>query len=463
MLLLFCITIRNGDFMKQNDFENAPMLRLVMGLAIPSMIAQLVNILYSIVDRMFVGQIDKVGNLCLGAVGICGPIVTLLSSFGTLVGIGGSIWLSISLGQKDEKKARQILFNSFIMLVIISLGLTFLFILFKKHLIYWFGGSDALFPYANTYLTIYTLGTFFALMSIGLNYFLTSQGYSTIAMVSVCVGAITNIVFDLVFIKILEIGVAGAAVGTVIAQVLSCFFEIFFLRYKSKIQLHKENLSFEMMKRIATLGFSPFLINASDSVILIVMNGMLQKYGGNMGDVYISAVTIAQSYFLLITGPLLGISSGTQPIYAYHFGAKNLEKIRQAFKIILTFGFLFCLAMFIVSMCFSNVFVSLFTSDKLTMPIASRAIKIFCLGILLMSIQYVLVDGITALSHVKLSLFLSLNRKIMYFLCTLFLPMFFGISNIFYAQPIADVYASIVTMFCFIKIIPSYLKSHGVQ
>ena len=462
MLLLFCITIRNGDFMRQNDFENTPMLKLVMGLAIPSMIAQLVNILYSIVDRMFVGQIENVGNLCLGAVGICGPIVTLLSSFGTLVGIGGSIWLSISLGQKDEKKASQILFNSFIMLVVVSLGLTFLFILLKNHLIYWFGGSDALFPYANTYLTIYTLGTFFALMSIGLNYFLTSQGYSTIAMTSVCVGAVTNIV-DLVFIKILKIGVSGAAIGTVIAQLLSCMFEIFFLRCKSKIQLGKDELSMDMMKHIAKLGFSPFLINASDSVILIVMNGMLQKYGGNMGDVYISAITVAQSYFLLITGPLLGISSGTQPIYAYHFGARNLAKIKQAFKIILSFGFLFCLFMFIVSMCFSNVFVSLFTNDEITMPIASRAIQIFCLGILLMSIQYVLVDGITALSHVKLSLFLSLNRKIMYFLCTLFLPMFFGISNIFYAQPIADVYASIVTMFCFIKIIPSYLKSYGVQ
>lgn len=449
--------------MKQNDFEHTRMLKLVFSLAIPSMIAQLVNILYSIVDRMFVGQIEHVGNICLAAVGICGPIVTLLSSFGTLVGIGGSIWLSICLGQKNEKKAHQILWNSFVMLLILSIGLTFLFVLLRRHLIYWFGGSDTLFPYANTYLTIYTLGTFFALMSIGLNYFLTSQGYSTIAMISVCVGACTNILFDFLFIKVLKIGVSGAAIGTVIAQILSCVFEIFFLRYRSKIRLGKDELSIDMMKHISKLGFSPFLINATDSVILIVMNGMLQKYGGNMGDVYISAITVAQSYFLLITGPLLGISSGTQPIYAYHFGARNLKKIKEAFKIILSFGFLFCLFMFIVSMCFSNVFVSLFTTDALTMPIASRAIRIFCLGILLMSIQYVLVDGITALSHVKLSLFLSLNRKIVYFICTLVLPLLFGVSNIFFAQPIADIYASIVTMICFIKIIPSYLKNHGVQ
>lgn len=449
--------------MKQNDFEHTGMFKLVLSLAIPSMIAQFVNILYSIVDRMFVGQIEHVGNICLAAVGICGPIVTLLSSFGTLVGIGGSIWLSVCLGQKNEKKASAVLYNSFIMLVCTAIGLTFLFIGVKHYLIYWFGGSDSLYPYANTYLTIYTLGTFFALMSIGLNYFITAQGYATIAMSSVCLGAITNIVFDFIFIKISKMGVAGAAVGTVLAQFLSCIFVLYFLRCKAFISLKKEELSLDAMKHIVKLGFSPFLIIATDSILLIVMNMMLQKYGGDMSDVYISAITVAQSYFLLITGPLLGISSGTQPIYAYHFGAKNLNKIKQAFKIILSFGFLFCLFMFVVSLKFSDAFVTLFTTDKQTIPIASRAIKIFCLGILMMSIQYVLVDGITALSHVKLSLFLSLNRKTMYFLCTLFLPMFFGVSNIFYAQPIADIYASLVTIFCFIKIIPSYLKSHGVQ
>lgn len=228
--------------MRQNDFENTPMLKLVMGLAIPSMIAQLVNILYSIVDRMFVGQIEEVGNVCLAAVGICGPIVTLLSSFGTLVGIGGSIWLSMCLGQKNEKRASQILYNSFVMLVVLSICLTLGFILLKHNLIYWFGGSDALYPYANTYLTIYTLGTFFALMSIGLNYFITGQGYATIAMLSVCIGAITNIMFDFILIRTLKIGVAGAAIGTVVAQFISCMFVLCFLRFKSKIKLHKEEL-----------------------------------------------------------------------------------------------------------------------------------------------------------------------------------------------------------------------------
>lgn len=449
--------------MKTNDFAHTPMLRLVLSLAIPGMIAQLVNVLYSIVDRMFVGQIADIGNLCLAAVGVCGPIVTLLSSFGTLIGIGGSIWMSIRLGQKEEKKASEILYNSFIMLVGISIGLTLLFLLMKEKLIVWFGASEALFDYANLYLTIYTLGTFFALMAMGLNYFITCQGYAKISMSTVCLGAITNIVLDYVFIKILQTGIAGAAIATVIAQVCSCLFALCFLRFHSKIRLQKEALSMGVMKYIVKLGFSPFVILASDSIILIVMNAILQKYGGIHGDTLISAVTVAQSYFLLITGPLIGITSGTQPIIAYSFGAKDRARIKQAFRVILCMAFGFCLFMFVISMLYSSDFVSLFTQDVKTIPIANKAIRIFCSGILFMSVQYVLVDGITALSHVKMSLMMSMNRKMIYLVSTCLLPIFFGVYNTFYSQPIADVVSSIVTCICFVKIIPKYLKEQGIE
>lgn len=448
--------------MKSNDFAHTNMIKLVISLAIPSMVAQLVNVLYSIVDRMFVGQIPVVGNLSLAAVGVCGPIVTLLSSFGTLIGIGGSIWMSIRLGQKQEKKASEILYNSFIMLVGISVVLTILFLLLKPHLIVWFGGSPALFDLANTYLTIYTLGTFFALMAIGLNYFITCQGYATVAMFTVCIGAVTNIILDYLFIKHFHMGIAGAAIATVIAQILSCLFALGFLRFKSAIRLQKEEIQIESMKYIVHLGFSPFVILASDSIILIVMNAVLQKFGGAQGDILISAVTVAQSYFLLITGPLIGITSGMQPIIAYNFGAKDKKRIQSAFKTILVMAFSFCLIMFIISLLYSDVFVSWFTQDPTTMPIANKAIKVFCLGILFMSVQYVLVDGITALSNVKLSLAMSLNRKMLYLVSTCLLPIFFGVSNTFFAQPIADIVSSIVTTTCFLKIIPNYLRSKGI-
>lgn len=449
--------------MENSKFSTKPMIPLVLSLAIPSMVAQLVNVLYSIVDRMFVGQIEGIGQLCLAAVGVCGPIVTLLSSFGTLVGIGGSIWMSIRLGQKQEKKASEILWNSFVMLVGLSLALTLLFLLLKSKLIIWFGGSENIFTYANTYLTIYTLGTFFALMAIGLNYFITCQGYATIAMSTVCLGAITNIILDAIFIRVLHMSIAGAAIATVIAQVLSCLFALGFLLWKSHIKLRREIIDLSIMKHIIHLGFSPFVIMASDSLILIVMNMILQKYGGSQGDLYISAITIAQSYFLLITGPLIGITSGTQPIIAYNFGAKNKKRIVSAFKVIFTFAFLFCLLMLILSITCSNQFVYMFSKDETVLPIAKRAILIFCSGILFMAFQYVIVDGITALSNVKMSLCLSMTRKSIYLASTCFLPMLLGVSYTFFAQPIADIVSSLISIFCFVKIIPFYLRSHDVK
>lgn len=448
--------------MKSHDFGNTSITKLVFSLAIPSMIAQLVNVLYSIVDRMFVGQIEGIGSLCLAAVGVCGPIVTLLSSFGTWVGIGGSIWMSIRLGQKQEKKASIILWNSFLLLFGISIVLTLVFLFSKEYLIGWFGGSSTVFPYADTYLTIYTLGTFFALMAMGLNYFITCQGYATIAMFTVILGACTNIVLDYVFIKIFNFQIAGAAIATVIAQVLSCVFALCFLRWKSKIRLQKECVDLEGMKEILRLGFSPFVILATDSIILIVMNAVLQKFGQSQGDLYISAITVAQSYFLLITGPLIGITSGTQSIIAYHFGAKNKQKIKEAFKVILLFAFSFCACMWLISKFFAGNFVNLFTQEAQTRQLALTAIQIFCSGILFMSVQYVIVDGITALSHVKLSLVLSMHRKMIYLGCTCLLPVFFGVMSTFYAQPIADIWSSIVSSICFIKLIPKHLERNQV-
>lgn len=446
---------------ESKNFETYPMFKLVLSLAIPSVIAQFVNVLYSIVDRMFVGQIPEIGNQALAAIGVCGPIVTLLSSFGTLVGIGGSVWLSIRLGQKEHEKASVILYNSFILLVAVSLVLTFVFILLKNNLIVWFGASEQLYGYANAYLTIYTFGTFFALMAIGLNYFIICQGYAKIAMTTVIIGALTNIGLDFLLVKVMNYGVAGAAVATVIAQVCSGLFAICFLRSKfSTIRIEKKPLDFDVVKRIVRLGFSPFVIIASDSIIIIVMNAVLQHYGGpQRGDILISAITVAQSYFLLITGPLIGITSGTQAIISYNYGAMNANRIKEAFKYILMLAVGFCILMFIISLCFSNVFVSMFTDDIQTMPIADRAIRIFSSGIIFMAFQYVIVDGVTALSNVKVSLGLSMNRKVIYLLATLLLPVFLGVEMTFYAQPIADVLSSLVSIFIFLRVLPPLFAS----
>lgn len=446
------------------DLGKDPILKLVLSMAIPAMIAQLVNVLYSIVDRMFVGQIPIIGNQALAAVGICGPIVTLLSSFGTLVGIGGAINMSIKMGKSENDNAKQILYTSFIMLIGISIGLTSIFLFLRKPMIYWFGGSNTLYPYANSYLTIYTIGTFFALMAIGMNYFITCQGYSGIAMCSVVVGAITNIILDAFFILGLHMQIEGAAIATVIAQIVSALFVLCFLHSKyPMIKLDKNIFRIDYAKKIIKLGISPFIILASDSIIIILMNMILQKAGGpEQGDILISAGTIAQSCFLLITGPLLGITSGTQAIISYNFGARKRERIEKAFRTIVTISLFFCAFMFVIFILFSNTFVSLFTKDSVTTPIAIKAIRIFIIGVVPMAIQYALVDGITALSNVKISLILSMTRKCIYVLSLFILPLIFMPETTFFAQPIADILAATITSIVFLKTYPSFMKSNGM-
>ena len=448
----------------KKDLGKDNILKLVLTMAVPAMIAQLVNVLYSIVDRMFVGQIPEIGSQALAAVGICGPIVTLLSSFGTLIGIGGAINMSIKMGQEENDDARQILFTSFIMLVGISVMLTVVFLILRKPMIYWFGGSDVLYPYANSYLTIYTGGTFFALMAIGMNYFITCQGYSGIAMCSVVVGAVTNIILDALLIRVLHMQIEGAAIATVSAQIISALFVLLFLHSKQPmIRLKKNIFRKDYAKKIVKLGFSPFLILATDSVIIILMNTILQQAGGaKQGDILISAGTIAQSCFLLITGPLLGITSGTQTIISYNFGAKNRQRIEKAFRTIVLLSLGFCAMMFVIFMLFSETFVSLFTSDSFTTPIAIKAIRIFIIGVLPMAIQYALVDGITALSNVKVSLALSMTRKSIYTLSLLFLPFLFVAETTFYAQPVADILAATITSIVFIKTYPTFMMENGM-
>lgn len=298
--------------MKQpNNLGTDRVSALILKLMIPSMIAQLVNVLYSIVDRIYIGNIPDTGALALAGAGICGPIVTFLSSFGTLVGLGGSILFSIRLGEEKKESARQILNNCFLLLVLLSLILTLAFLLLRRPLLYCFGASDMIFPYADTYMSIYTAGTFFALLSAGLNYFITCQGHPLLGMMTVMIGAILNLILDPLFIFGFGMGIAGAAVATVLSQITSCLF-VFFVLFGHKVSI-RIGFGFyqpKLMGRIILLGLSPFLILATDSLIMIAFNAMLQRYGGARSDMLIACATIVQSYMLLITAPMLGITGG---------------------------------------------------------------------------------------------------------------------------------------------------------
>ncbi len=450
----------------QTDLGKDRIPILVLKLAIPSMIAQFVTVLYSIIDRMFIGNIKEIGDAALAGVGVCGPIVTLLTSFGTLIGLGGSILMSMRMGAGRKKQAESILAHSFAMLVLFSAVLTILFLVSKKYLLNWFGASPVTFPYADAYLTIYTAGTFFALMAIGLNYFITCQGFPAVGMITVLIGAVTNIILDPIFIFLLDMKVAGAAIATVIAQFASCAFAFCFLIGKKVpiriTLLKKQSFSPVIVQKILTLGISPFLILATDSVIIIVLNSVLQKFGGpSEGDILITCATIVQSFMMLITGPMLGISSGTQAILSYNYGAKEIKRVKKAEKYILILCLCFTTLMFILSRIVTQYFIHIFTKDPLQLELCTWGIGVFTLMIIPLSFQYVFVDGFTALGRSKTALFLSLSRKGNYMLFTILLPIFFGARSAFYAQPIADGIAAIMATVGFLLIFNKHLEKRA--
>lgn len=446
-----------------NDFGNDSVPGLVLRTSIPFMFAQFVNVLYSIVDRIYIGNIPQIGDVSLTGAGICAPVITLLSSFATLIGIGGSVLFSMRLGAKDQEKAKNLLGTSFSMLLVFSAALTILFLLLKAPLLQWFGASQTTFPYANTYMTIYTLGTFFALLSMGMNYFITAQGYPGLGMATTLIGAVVNIVLDPVFIFLLHMNIAGAALATVLAQLSSCVFVLLTLKQKKMpIPLTLAPIRRSTAVRILKMGFSPFLILATDSVIIIALNAVLQHFGGpEYGDTLITCATIVQSYMLLITSPMLGITGGSQPLISFNMGAGKVERIRKIVLCVLLLCIGFTTFMFLLSRFVPQYFVRIFTKNPEYASLSVWGIQVFTLGVIPLSFQYVFVDALTAMSLTKLSLFLSLLRKSEYFAATCLLPLFFAARMCFYAEPIADTLCFFSSSLAFFLIYKKYLKGEG--
>ena len=450
---------------KTNDLGRDPVFRLVCRLAIPTMLAQLVSVLYSIVDRIYIGNIQGIGDLALAGVGVCGPIVTLLSSFASLVGLGGSPIMAMRMGEGRDREAGRVLSNSFLMLLILSGVLTTLFLLLKEHLLMWFGASDATFGYANTYLTIYTAGTFFALMATGMNSFLIAQGFSGLGMATVMLGAVLNIILDPIFIFGLHRDVAGAALATVLSQMASCAFVLLSLRRKRMpVRLRWGRMELHIVRRVLAFGLSPFLIIATDSILLIVLNTVLQRYGGpELGDTLVTCATIVQSYLLLITMPMGGLTLGSQPVVSFNYGAANLERIKRAIQSIVALCVTFCVLMTVVTHTLSPVFVGLFTQNPEVAARSVRYIKVFTAMIIPLAIQYPLVDETTALGHVRLALFCSIFRKCVFLAGLLLLPALVSPEATFLSEPIADAVAATVTTCLFLHFFPKILAQRAAR
>lgn len=430
----------------ENDLARDEVKRLVVRLAVPSMLAQFVSVLYSVVDRMYIGNIPEIGEKALAGVGVSGPIVAMLLAFGHLVGTGGSPLMSIQMGKGNEKEAKKILANSFMMLAVISVAVTILLYLIKDWLLLRFGASEEIFPYAEQYFSVYLSGTVFALMSLGMNQFIISQGFARIGMISVILGAVMNILLDPVFIFLLDMGVGGAALATVISQFFSCVYVLWFLfGQKAAVRISFGGYSLRIIKRIITLGLTPFLIIAFDYILIIALNTALQQWGGAQADKLITCTTIVQSFMMMITMPLGGITGGTQTILGFNFGAKRPDRILEAQKWIIILALAFNSVMFLFAQTVPQYFVYLFTRNPEYVELTVQAIRIYTLGVIPLAVQYEIVDGFTGMGIPSFAMALSMFRKALYLGSVVILPMVLPIDRIFYAEVVSDFGAAMVS------------------
>lgn len=448
----------------ENDLGRDDVKLLVLRIALPSMLAQFVSVLYSVVDRMYIGNIPEIGEIALAGVGVCGPIVTLITAFGSLVGVGGAPLMSIRLGEKDEGGAKQILANCFFLLSLIAVAITAAALIMKDSLLMWFGASRAIFPYADEYITVYLFGTIFALLSIGMNQFIICQGFARVAMKSVVLGAVINIALDPVFIFALDMGVRGGALATVLSQMASAAFVLLFLFGKKvPIRITFGGYHWRIMRKVILLGLSPFLIIAFDNVLIIAMNAALQRFGGEKGDMLLTCNTILQSFMLMVTMPLSGITGGTQAILGYNFGARRSDRVLAAQQYIVLLGIFFTTIMFIIAQTMPQYFVRIFTREEEYVELTVWAIRIFTLGVIPLAVQYAIVDGYTGMGIASIAISLSSFRKIIYLLGVFLIPAFFSVETIFYTEPLSDFLATAVSTTVYLLTMKKILRrrEHG--
>ena len=430
------------------DLGKEPVGHLLFILAVPAITSQVVNALYNMVDRMYIGHIPEVGSAALTGVGVCFPIIMIISAFAYLFGIGGAPRASIFMGKKDNDTAEKILGNCTTSLMIIAVLLTVLVLIFQEPLLYLFGASENTIGYAMDYMTIYAIGTIFVQLTLGLNAFISAQGFSKISMLTVVIGAVTNIVLDPIFIFGLNMGVQGAAVATVMSQALSAIWAFWFLSGKNTIlKLKRENLkiNFHILLPCIALGVAPFAMQATESVLVLCFNSSLLKYGG---DLAVGAMTILSSVMQFAMLPLQGLTQGGQPIISYNYGAKQGDRVQKAFKLQTISCFSYSSILWLLIMIFPSLFVAIFTSDPQLTEITIWALRIYMAGVLLMGIQISCQQTFIAFGNSKKSAFLAVFRKILVLIPLIYiLPMFISdqVFAVFLAEPIADTIAVLTT------------------
>lgn len=436
-----------------------PLPKLIFSLAIPAVLAQIVNLLYSIVDRIYIGHIADVGALALTGMGLCMPILLIVSAFAAFAGNGGAPLAAMELGRGSREKAGEILKNAVIMILCFSVVLTAALLFARKPLLYFFGASDDTIAYADDYLRIYLCGTIFVQLSLGLNTFISCQGQAKTAMLSVLIGAAANIVLDPVFIFAFDMGVKGAALATIISQAISAVWVVrFLLSEKSVIRINFRDLKpqFSIMGRIASLGVSPFIMQSTESLIAIVFTSGLQRYGG---DLYVGSYTILSSIMQLMVFPANGFAYGTQSIISYNFGAGNFGRVKQNFRIVSGVCFAYTALFYLAVLLFPRSIAGLFTSDAALCTAAAGMMPIYLAGMVVFAFQISAQASLLGTGQAKISLFIACLRKIILLTpLAIILPRFVGVEGIYWAEPVSDTVSAVTSVLLFLYVSRKVLK-----
>lgn len=448
--------------MEKNKLGTENIKRLLFSLALPAIIGQMVSLLYNIVDRIYIGHIKDIGGLALTGVGVTAPILLIISAFAVLVGMGGAPRASISMGKKDNDAAEKIIGNCFTTLIGISILLSIFFLIFNEKLLMLFGASENTIEYALEYMNIYTFGIIFVQMTLGMNPFISAQGFAKTSMITVSIGAVINIVLDPIFIFGFDMGVRGAAFATIISQGVSAIWVLYFLTgKKTNLKIKKKNLGFntKVMGPVLLLGLSPFVMQFTESFIIILFNAKLQRYGG---DVAVGAMTITTTAMQFLFLPLSGLTQGSQPIISYNYGAKNKSRVKDTFKYLLFSAITYSLIFYLFIMIFPGTFASIFTKNQDIIREASKGLRVYMSVSFLMGIQVACQQTFIALGNARSSVFLAFLRKVFLLMpLVIILPRFFErkVFAVFLAEPIADIIAVTVTSILFYKFFKQTLEN----
>ena len=433
---------------QSKELATAPVGKLLFKLALPAIVAQIINVLYNIVDRIYIGHLPEIGADALTGVGVTMPVILCISAFAALVSMGAAPRASIMMGRNDYDQAEKILGNSTVMLVIISIILTLVISFFGYDILMVFGASENTITYAWEYMRIYALGTIFVQFALGLNAFITAQGYSTISMLTVLIGAIINIILDPIFMFVFDMGVSGAAWATITSQAISAIWVVYFLVSKrSTLRIKRKNLNLDPSISISSLslGMGPFVMQFTESVIITCFNTSLLKYGG---DIAVGSMTILSSIMQFAMLPLSGMTQGSQPIVSFNYGAKNYDRVKKTFRYLLISCLVYSVTLWALCMLFPQMFARMFTPSVELQEYTKWTMRVYMAGLFIFGAQIACQQTFIALGNAKMSLFLALLRKVILLIPLIYiLPMILPNQTfaVFLAEPIADIIAVCTT------------------